>query len=58
MTSGGPGSSTLVPAYLIWRTALQSFDVGMAATITLLLAVIVTVVTLPVFVIVRRLRHG
>jgi multiple sugar transport system permease protein len=47
-----------VPAYLIWRTALQSFDVGMAATITLLLAVIVTVVTLPVFFIVRRLRHG
>jgi hypothetical protein len=30
----------------------------MAATITLLLAVIVTVVTLPVFFIVRRLRHG
>ena len=58
MTSGGPGSSTLVPAYLIWRTALQSFDVGMASTITLLLAVIVTVVTLPVFLIARRLRHG
>lgn len=56
MTSGGPGSSTLVPAYLIWRTALRGFDVGMAATVTLLLAVVVTVVTLPIFLIVRRLR--
>lgn len=57
MTSGGPGSSTQVPAFTIWRTALQNFDVGMAATITLLLAVVVTVVTLPVFWITRRLRN-
>lgn len=56
MTSGGPGSSTQVPAFLIWRTALQNFDVGMAATITLLLAVLVTVVTLPIFWITKRLR--
>lgn len=56
MTSGGPGSSTEVPAFLIWRTALQNFDVGMAATITLLLAVIVTVATIPVFLISKRLR--
>lgn len=57
MTSGGPGSSTEVPAYLIWRSALQNFDVGTAASITLLLAVVVTVVTLPVFWITKRLRH-
>lgn len=57
MTSGGPGSSTQVPAYLIWRTALQNFDVGMAATITLLLAVLVTLVTVPIFWINKRLRN-
>lgn len=56
MTSGGPGSSTQVPAFLIWRSALQNFDVGMAATITLLLAVVVTVITLPVFWFTKRLR--
>lgn len=56
MTSGGPGSSTQVPAYLIWRSALQNFDVGMAASITLILAVVVTVVTLPVFWYMKRLR--
>lgn len=57
MTSGGPGSSTQVPGYLIWRSALQNFDVGMAATITLLLAVVVTVITLPVFWITKRLKN-
>lgn len=57
MTSGGPGSSTQVPAYLIWRSALQNFDVGIAATITLLLAVVVTVVTIPVFLVMKRLRN-
>ncbi|WP_243730360.1 carbohydrate ABC transporter permease [Nesterenkonia salmonea] len=56
MTSGGPGSSTQVPAFLIWRSALQNFDVGIAATITLLLAIVVTVVTIPVFLITKRLR--
>lgn len=58
MTSGGPGSSTQVPAYLIWRSAVQNFDIGMAATITLVLAVVVTVVTLPVFWLMKRLRDG
>lgn len=57
MTSGGPGSSTQVPAYLIWRAALQNFDVGMAAAITLLLAVLVTLVTVPIFALSKRLRH-
>lgn len=56
MTSGGPGSSTQVPAYLIWRAALQNFDVGMAAAITLVLAVVVTLVTLPIFYLTKRLR--
>jgi multiple sugar transport system permease protein len=57
MTAGGPGQSTTVPAYLIYQAALQQFDLGRAGTITLLLAVVVTVVTLPVVAITRRLHH-
>lgn len=57
LTSGGPGQSTTMPAYLIWQAALQQFDVGRAAVITLLLAVVVTVVTLPVVAVTRRLHH-
>ena len=58
LTSGGPGQATTMPAYLIWQAALQQFDVGRAAAITLLLAVVVTVVTLPVVALTRRLHHG
>lgn len=57
LTSGGPGQSTTMPAYLIWQAALQQFDVGRAAVITLLLAVVVTIVTLPVVAVTRRLHH-
>jgi multiple sugar transport system permease protein len=57
LTSGGPGQSTTMPAYLIWQAALQQFDVGRAAVITLLLAVVVTLVTLPVVAITRRLHN-
>lgn len=58
MTAGGPGQSTTVPAYLIYQAALQQFDLGRAGTITLLLAVVVTLVTLPIVAITRRLHHG
>ncbi|RUR01730.1 carbohydrate ABC transporter permease [Labedella endophytica] len=57
LTSGGPGQSTTMPAYIIWQAALQQFDVGRAAAITLLLAVVVTLVTLPVVALTRRLHH-
>jgi multiple sugar transport system permease protein len=57
MTSGGPGTSTTTPSYLIYQAALQQFDLGRAATITLLLAVVVTVVTLPIVAITRRLHN-
>ena len=57
LTSGGPGQSTTMPAYLIWQAALQHFDVGRASVLTLLLALVVTVVTLPVVAITRRLHH-
>ncbi|CAQ00495.1 transport protein [Clavibacter sepedonicus] len=58
LTSGGPGQATTMPAYLIWQAALQHFDVGRAAVITLLLAVVVTAVTLPVTAITRRLNRA
>ncbi len=56
MTSGGPGQSTTTTSYLIYQAALREFDLGKAAVITLLLAVLVTVVTIPVALIARRLQ--
>jgi multiple sugar transport system permease protein len=56
MTSGGPGQSTTLTSYVIYQAALREFDVGRAAAITLLLAVLVTVVTLPVVALTRRLQ--
>lgn len=57
MTAGGPGLSTTTPSYLIHQAALQQFDVDRAAVITLLLAVVVTVVTLPAAVLTRRFQR-
>jgi multiple sugar transport system permease protein len=56
MTSGGPGQSTTLASYVIYQAALREFDVGRAAAITLLLAVVVTVITLPVVLVTRRLQ--
>src|SRR5690554_3405229 len=57
MTSGGPGQSTTTPSYLIYQAALQQFDVGRAAAITLLFALVVTAVTIPVAIITRRAQQ-
>ncbi len=57
LTSGGPGQATTMPAYLIYQAALQQFDIGRASSITLLLAVVVTIVTLPVILVTRRLHR-
>ncbi|GAB3146587.1 sugar ABC transporter permease [Microbacterium neimengense] len=56
MTSGGPGQATTTTSYLIYQAALREFDLGKAAVITLLLAVLVTVVTLPFALAARRLQ--
>lgn len=56
MTSGGPGQATTTTSYLIYQAALREFDVGKAAAITLLLAVLVTVITIPTALIARRLQ--
>ena len=57
MTSGGPGQSTTLASYVIYQSALREFDVGRAAVVTLLLAVLVTVVTLPVVALTRKLQR-
>lgn len=58
MTSGGPGQSTTTASYLIYQTALKEFDVGRASAITLVLAVAVTIITVPFGIFIARLRRG
>jgi multiple sugar transport system permease protein len=57
LTFGGPGSSTTMAGFQIWRTALRDFDVGTAAAQTVLFAVLVTLVTLPVVWFHRRVEE-
>ncbi len=57
MTSGGPGQSSTLTSYVIYQVALKEFDVGRAAAITLVLAVVVTLVTLPVVALTRRVQR-
>ncbi|MFC4171406.1 carbohydrate ABC transporter permease [Microvirga sp. GCM10011540] len=51
LTFGGPGNATSIASFEIWKTALREFDVGLAAAQTLLLAITVSIVTLPVVII-------
>ncbi len=46
MTQGGPGNATNVINYQIYQTAFQSFDVGSAAAMSLLLFAVILVITL------------
>lgn len=55
LTFGGPGSSTGMSSFLIWRTTLRQFDVGLGASMTLLFALAVTIITLPVVMYYARL---
>lgn len=48
LTQGGPGGATDMSTYVIWRTALQEFDLGLAAAQTLYFAVVISIVTLPI----------
>jgi multiple sugar transport system permease protein len=56
LTFGGPGDSTTLAGFAIWRTALRNFDVGSAATQTVLFALAVTLATLPVVWLHNRLE--
>ncbi|MBB5513662.1 multiple sugar transport system permease protein [Neomicrococcus aestuarii] len=58
MTSGGPGQSTTTTSYLIYQAAIKEFDVDRASAITLLLAVVVTVITVPIGLMIARIRRS
>jgi raffinose/stachyose/melibiose transport system permease protein len=53
-TSGGPGTSTLVPSYLIYRGAFMTREVGFAAAAAVLLTILILAITA---VIQRALRE-
>ncbi len=48
LTQGGPGFDTTVGSFHIYRVALEQFDVGYAAALTVLFGLFVSLVTLPV----------
>lgn len=48
LTFGGPGNATNIATFEIWKTALREFDVGLAAAQTLMFAITVSVITLPI----------
>jgi multiple sugar transport system permease protein len=54
LTFGGPGFGTTVASFMIWRTALQEFDIGRAAAQTLVFAVWVSLIMLPLTWLHRR----
>lgn len=48
MTGGGPGTSTVVPSYEVWRWALGAGRVGYGVTIALVLMAIIMTITVVV----------
>lgn len=48
LTAGGPGNATTIATFEIWKTAMREFDVGLAASQTLMFALAVSIATLPV----------
>jgi multiple sugar transport system permease protein len=44
LTFGGPGSSTQVASFYIYRVGFQQFDTGYAAALTILLLIVLTIV--------------
>ena len=47
LTFGGPGFDTTVAAFQVWRTALTQFDIGLASAQTIVFAILVSLVILP-----------
>jgi multiple sugar transport system permease protein len=59
VTSGGPGVSTTVASFEVFRTAFRgSFEVGTAAAETLLLGLVVGVVLAVAGLVTRRTRDA
>lgn len=50
LTQGGPGFDTTVGSFHIYRVALEQFDVGYAAALTVIFGLVVSLVTLPVVI--------
>jgi multiple sugar transport system permease protein len=48
LTFGGPGFTTTNATFAIWRLAFEQFDVGRAAAQTLIFAIVIGIVTIPV----------
>ena len=48
MTTGGPGTSTRVPSYEVWRWSLDEGRVGYGVTIALVLTALIMVITVSV----------
>lgn len=53
-TGGGPGTSTTIPGILIFRDAFQLGEVGVAAALSLVLAILVFIVTLGIRALLER----
>lgn len=47
LTAGGPGEATTLTSYQIYRVAIQQFDIGVAAAMTLVFAIVVGLATVP-----------
>lgn len=58
LTQGGPGTGTALASYSIFRTLLQNYDVGLAGAEVLLLVVAVTIATLPVMMLHKRVSEN
>jgi multiple sugar transport system permease protein len=57
LTFGGPGNATDMSGFAIWRTGLREFDVGMASAQTVLFAILVSIVLLPLLHLHRRVEE-
>jgi multiple sugar transport system permease protein len=57
MTNGGPGTSTTTLVLYIYQAGFQSYKMGYASAIALVLFVIVAVVTTIQFMLQRRWVH-
>tara|TARA_Y100001970_G_scaffold177193_1_gene215926 strand:- start:4796 stop:5674 length:879 start_codon:yes stop_codon:yes gene_type:complete len=55
MTKGGPGDSTDLISYYIYRSAFISLNLGEAAAMSLILLVIIIIITIPLFKYMNRL---
>jgi multiple sugar transport system permease protein len=47
LTAGGPGQATTISSFYIYRIGIQQFDIGLAAAMTLLFAIVVGLATVP-----------